>query len=182
MTWTDPRTWSPGYIPTADDFNEQLRDNLSYLLNPASAEYTANEASNYTSTSTVFVDVDATDFSLTITPEGSAVMVGFSGSIALAASSSGSTMGYLDVTKDGVRLGGDDGWVQFGGGDGGGTINIYALQTISFVRLVAVTPGVAVTFRLQWKCRATVGTPTIQMQAGAGTANADSHPQFWVKE
>jgi hypothetical protein len=43
MAWTAPKTWSVGEIATADDFNEQIRDNMGFVWREvAYAQITAN--------------------------------------------------------------------------------------------------------------------------------------------
>jgi hypothetical protein len=168
MAWTTPRTWAVGEAITADLLNEQLRDNLAELKDPPSANYELNEASDYTTTSTSFVDVDATSgkLSLTITTNGGDVLVHFEGAIAI----NSSNKVYLEIDIDGVPVGGDDG------------INVgkhgINPHVVSFTRLITGLSTGSHTFKLQWKVSA--GTATLY--AGAGTLGLDVHPQFWVRE
>jgi hypothetical protein len=152
---------------TADLLNAHLRDNLNALKAPPSAHFEANETSDYTTTSTTFVDVDATNLTLTITPTGQEVMVHCHGNV-ISSDSWGRV--FFDVAVDGSRIGGDDGIVQIQG-------NI--TPAFSFTRLITgLTAGQAHTFKLQWK----VGSYTGTLFAGAGTSGKDTHPQFWVRE
>jgi len=130
--------------------------------------YTLNEASNYTTTSTSFVDVDATNLALTIETTGGDLEVRFSGPITNSSSATTS----LDVDLDGTRVAGDDGIT---GGRPGGSAPGFPF---SFVYVITdVEPG-SHTLKLMWKVAAGTGT----LYAGAGTAFADHHPQFSVKE
>ena len=174
MAWTTPKTWVTGEPLTASDMNTHIRDNLDYLkdqVNDAPRDsYEVNESSDYTTTSTSFVDVDATNLSLTITTTGRDVLVGFFGSVHQG---SGSQYVYFDVDVDGARNGGDDGLI-FVRTEAGG--NIYH-QPSFVVRISGLSAG-SHTFKLQWKVSASTGT----LYAGAGTGSRDVHPQFWVKE
>jgi len=108
MPWHTPITWQVNQLVTDTDLNEQVRDNLSYLKQrvdtPASAQYTLNESTDYTTSSSSFVDVDAVRLALTLYTSGSAVLVGFYGTF--SASGTTDTLCYLDVALDGVRIGG----------------------------------------------------------------------------
>lgn len=167
MAWTSTKTFSSGDILTAADMNTYLSGNTDALKNPPSANYELDEGSDYTTTSTTFVDVDATNLSLTITTTGGDVMIGFHGTVY----NNAGVWTYIDVTMDGVRIGGDDG--------------IAGLRTasqdyphMSFVRLKTGVSAGAHTFKLQWKTSS--GSTTLY--AGAGTANFDWHSQFFVRE
>lgn len=127
-------------------------------------DYTADESSNFTTGSASFVDVDAT-MQLTITTKGiGPVLVHFSGTV----KQTGSRI-FLDVTIDGTPIGGDDGVIA---------ITTNAVDPISFTRRVTGLSAGSHTFVLRWKTNG--GTAT--MYAGAGTTDADVHPQFWVQE
>ena len=168
MAYTTPKTWSTDEVVTATMMNTHIRDNMNAIKAPPTDHYTVNEASDYTTTSTSFTDIDATDLALTITTTGGDVMIGFHGGFDCSA---GANV-YVDVDLDGTRIGGDDG------------IHAAAVNAtdfygrISFVWLVTSLSAGSHTFKLQWKTSA----GTVKMFAGAGTANADVHPQFWVRE
>jgi len=178
MPWNNPITWTPNQLVTDTDLNEQIRDNMGYLKQrvdaPASASYMLNETSDYTTTSTSFIDVDAVRLSLSLTTSGSAVMVGFFGTV--SASGAADTLIYVDVTLDGVRIGGDAGLALVARKNGAGASLQHA--TLSFVVLVPVVSAGAHVLRLQWK--ASGGTALLR--AGAGTSGLDVHPQFWARE
>ena len=169
MTWTTPRTWVTGEVLTATDLNTHLRDNLDALKAPPTAHNELDESSNYTTTSVTFVDIDATNLSLTIETTGGDVLVGFVGSV--MHSTSGAVV-LLDLDVDGSRLADDDGFL------GVRPTNSSTSGNVSFVYLVTGLSAGSHTFKLQW--RVTGGTAT--MHNGAGTANADVHPQFWARE
>jgi hypothetical protein len=165
MSWTTPRTWTADELVTATMMNTHIRDNLNALKSPPSDNYECDEASDYTTTSTSFVDVDGTNLELTITTNGGAVLVHFHGMFY----TNGARL-WLDVDVDETREGGDDGIIG-------------AWQTanfaVTFSRLITGLSAGEHTFTLQWKV-ASSGTATLY--AGAGTSNADMHPQFWVRE
>ena len=163
-TWTTPKTWSTGEALAASDMNTHIRDNLGALKAPPTDAYVCDEASDYQTNQTTFVDVDSTNLSLTITTTGGDVMIGFHGHV----HANGGNCSF-DVAIDGVRDGGDDGYIL--------VYNAYR-SPVNFVRLVQGLDAGSHTFKLQWKV--TAGSATLY--AGAGTGNHDVHPQFWVRE
>ncbi|MGB1285072.1 MAG: hypothetical protein ACPG7F_00950 [Aggregatilineales bacterium] len=134
----------------------------------ASTTYEVNESSDYTTTSTTFVDVDATNLSLTITTTGGNVLVGFSGTARI--DTTGAHI-HLNLDVDGSAVATDDGLVSMR--STGVTIN-----PMSFTHLVTGLSAGSHTFKLQWK----VSSSTATLYAGAGTTHNDIHPQFWVQE
>lgn len=150
---------------TAEDLNHMI-DNIEALKDPPSAEYTANEASDYTTTSASFVDVDSTNLSLTITTAGGDVMVGFHGGV--EANGGTNPLVHFEVLVDGVQHAGNDGIIF---------TRLVNLRIISFVRLITGLSAGSHTFKLQWKVNGGV-----KLYAGAGTASHDVHPQFWARE
>jgi hypothetical protein len=167
--WTTPKTWNTGDPLTASDMNTHIRDNFEFVKTPPTGYYKANEASDYTTTSNSFANVDATNFALTITTAGGDVLVGFSGGVKHSTAAQNI---YFDVEVDGVRSAGDDGIVFIAAP--GASYNVNA----SFVRLIRGLSAGSHTFKLQWKTSAATAT----MPAGAGTVNQDTHPEFWVRE
>jgi hypothetical protein len=178
MPWHTPITWQVDQLVTETHLNTQIRDNMDYLKervdNPTSDEYTANETSDYSTSSTTFVDVDATNLAFTLNTKGNAVMVGFYGTVNTVTTTD--MYIYFDVLVDGVRRGGDDGMVLVSRKGASG----YALATdsVAFVHLIPSLSVGSHTFKLQWK--AVGGSATLR--AGAGTSLFDLHPQFWVRE
>lgn len=173
MAWTAPKTWSSEPLTSAD-MNTHIRDNLNHLKDrhDINALYDLDEGANYTTSSTSFVDVDATNLALTITTHGGAVLVGFAGAVANATTND--TRVYFDIEVDGVRHGGDDGILCHQAGQD----DDQHPQNCSFVILIDGLSAASHEFILQWKVSASAYT----MHAGAGTSNYDVHPQFWVKE
>lgn len=169
MAWTTPKTWAAEPL-TSSDLNTYLRDNQEALKYPPSANHEFSEASNYTTTSTTFVDVDATSgkFSHTITTNGGDVMVGFMGSF-LHSSSGVLTAIFLDINVDGSAVGSTTGFLV-------STINASNVKKpMSFVYLITDLSAGSHTFKLQWK----TGAATATLIAGA---SGYIHPQFWVRE
>jgi len=173
MAYTAPTTRSTDDLITSTIWNTDLVDNIAALKDPPSANYELNEGSDYTTTSTSFADVDATNLALAVTTTGGDVMVHFHGTF------QGNTLGmriFLNLDVDGSPHAADDGiifWRETTGA-GGTTIN----APISFTRLITGLSAAAHTVKLQWKVSA--GTATLY--AGAGTSSADNHAQMWVRE
>ena len=163
--WTTPKTWQTGEAVTASDMNAQVRDNVDHLHTRMENydEYTLDEASNYTTSSTSFVDVDGTKLALTITTtkDNAVVLVQFYGTVI----NPSYLYTYFDITVDGVRDPGDDG-LTFGQSISGG----YA--QVSFTRLIVIPTAGEHTFKLQWKVSS--NTTTLHCKT--------LHPQFWAKE
>ena len=97
--WTPPKTWYPNNIVTAAEMNTYIRDNTEYLKKPAPAVATVSgKSSNYSTTSTSFVKVSS-DFDLSITTSGEAVLVWFIGV------TGDTTAGaYWDIWVDGSQV------------------------------------------------------------------------------
>jgi hypothetical protein len=169
MTWTTPKTWVTGEPLTASDLNTHLKDNLNALKEPPTDHYECDEASDYSTTSTSFVDVDATNLALTITTSGGDILVGFSGDI--ANDTAGRSV-MLNISLDGTLVTNDDGFIV--------TYQTTANRSIpvSFVYLITGVSAGAHTLKLSWKVSANTGV----LYAGSGTASADIHPQFWARE
>jgi hypothetical protein len=171
MAWTTPKTWNVDELLTAANLNTHLRDNLNALKAPPTAHYECDEASDYTTTSTSFVDVDGTNLALAITTGGGDVLVHFHAAVMHG----GSGRIFFDVTVDGDRVAGDDGII------GGYVVNSssgYPTAYMTFTRLITGVSAGEHTFKVQWK---TSGA-TARLFAGAGTSWGDAHPQFWVRE
>jgi hypothetical protein len=168
MAYTNPPLRSTDDIISATDWNTDLVDNLRALKNPPSAHYEPNETTDYTTLSTTWANVDAAGkLTLSITTTGGDVMIGFNGVV--TKSTDGAV--FFDVQLDGAsHIAGDDGLAGLWNASGRGTV--------SFVRLVPLAAGTH-TFTLRWKI---TGTAAATLYAGAGTANVDFHPQFWVRE
>lgn len=175
MAWNAPKIdWATGNLVAASDLND-IGNNLAYLKSPPSAQYVLNEASNYTTTSGSLVDIDATigKLALQVTPAGTDVMVHFHGTFAHGTSDRiwlEVAVGTGSPPSSFVAVGGDNGVIFQ---------TVSGFQTLSFTRLVTgLTPGTLYTFKMQWRTIASTAT----LYAGAGSTNADNHPQFWVRE
>ena len=84
MAWTTPKTWTSEVL-TSNDMNTYLSDNTQYLYDEVSyspAVYTYSRTTgNYSTTSTTFVDIDASNMVATITTDGGDVLITFAGSL-----------------------------------------------------------------------------------------------------
>lgn len=163
--YTTPKTWNTGDPLTAADMNTYVRDNVADLKKPAGGYYMLNEGSDYTTSSSSFVDVDSTDLNISADFSGQADIV-----VRFSATVTGGTRVYFDIALDGVRQGGDDGIVAFETSANGRGVNF-------FWRIPAPSAGTHAV-KLQWKAAAASAT----MYAGAGTANYDVHGIFDVSE
>lgn len=171
MAWSTPKTWSTGELVTSSLLNTHLRDQLIFLKDPPTGQYTLNQGSDYTTTSSTYVDVDGTNLALTLVTAGGDVLVGFYGTFQ---HSTANAAVALDISVDGVRQGGDDGLIT---GRAASTQNGYL--PIAFVAMVRGLSAGSHTIKLQWKTTAATAT----LHAGAGSATyGDSHPQFWARE
>jgi hypothetical protein len=166
MAYTNPKTWASGVL-LSTDMNTYIRDNQTALKDPPFDHYESDEVSNYSTASTTFVDVDATDFSLSITTTGGDIFVGFTGMLVGVTSNKV----FFELELDGVAVGGDDGIT---GMQSASTI----AMPINFGYWIIAPSAASHTVKLQW--RVTGSTTTIY--AGAGTANGDVHPQFYIRE
>ena len=141
------------------DINNQYGLNQKYR----NSSYILNEGSNYTTSSTSFVAVDATNLNLNIVTNGGDLLVGFSAGVGAAGN-----VGYFELLVDGIVVAGNDGL---------GNTAYGAIEWVSFSRQLSLLPGNH-QIQLQWK----VYSGAIVLYAGAGTANNDSHPQLWARE
>ncbi|MBZ0293888.1 MAG: hypothetical protein K8L99_15090 [Anaerolineae bacterium] len=138
------------------------------MKTPPSGNYQLNEGSDYQTTATGWVNVDASNLSITITTAGGDVLVGFHGVCAPANDQSI----FFDIALDNVRQGGDDGVIACR------RTSTQSAVTFSFVRLLTGINAGAHSFRLQWRVSGGTGT----LYAGAGTAHFDIHSQLWARE
>ena len=167
MAWTTPMSWIDGIYPGATLFNTYVRDNQGALKTPASASYSADEVADYTSTpGAAWLAIDAVNMKFSLATAGGDVFAGFHGTFAAAALI---PIVRLDIAVDDVLIGGDDGII-----DKDLTTNV---SSLSFIRLISGLAAGEHTFELHWQ---TFGN--VILYAGAGTANRDLHPQFWVRE
>lgn len=165
MAWTTPKTWTNEPL-VAGDLNTHLRDNLTELKDPPSDSYILDESSDYSTASTAFVDIDSTNLSFNITTNGGNIWVIFCPSIACTG------LGAMDIDVDGVRQGGDDGIIAW---------NSTPTKPGRVIPLIYRVEGLSAgshTFKIQWKSF----SGSQFLYAGAGTTDADIHPQVIIQE
>ncbi len=157
MAWTNPKTWMAGEVVGANDLNEQLRDNMSYLHSRPHQRIVRTATADYTTTSTTFVDIDSTNLSITLTVSSGTVMVGFS-AVTLVNTWTSFVMPAFNFTIDGV---------PFTTAPRGVICYDQSPLAASFDRPVSYTVLVTDltvgthTFRPQWRNIATSGTITL---------------------
>lgn len=155
---------------TASIMNTHVRDNLNALKAPPTSIYNVNTTPDYTTTSTSFTNIDGTNLSLSITTTGGDLLVVF---FAMYTFSAAGPV-HFNITLDGTAQAADDGFV---GMRPGGTL--VGMGFICMPVLLQSVSAATHTVAVQWKV-GTAGTATLYN--GAGTATADIHPQFWVRE
>jgi len=147
-TWTNPITFVVNAVLSAAQLNANIRDNLLYLLQGRPCTVVNRTgSSDYTTTSTSFVDVDASNLIITqYSQSGRVKLTAIFGALAAVATD-------FDITVDGVRGGGSAGLLrQLGASDGGSSRPI---------AIVFIFTGLSVgnhTFKLQWKVDSGTGT------------------------
>lgn len=162
MAWTTPLTWSAGSVVSAANLNEQVRDNHNYLISRPHQRI-IRAVSDYSTTSTTFVNIDATNLSIDLTTSGTAVLVGFNGVIRQTESV------YLDLNVDGTR------YANTTNGIGIATISSTANDQLSgFVVLVTGLSVGSHQFRPMW--RVASGTGVLR------SASSSSPVCFWAVE
>lgn len=168
MGWTRPKTWSSEPL-TSLDLNTYVRDNQNHLKGRLdnAASHSASGVALLSTTATAFVDVDATNLSLTLTTHGGVVLIGFTGTVQ---HSVGSARTYLNIAVDGVDYIADDGITGLVNASSGETRRI---KPLSFVVLVSQLSAGSHIFKLRWK---TTRNNTTSMDV------VNLHPQFWAKE
>ena len=164
MPWNEPKTWNTGDLLTAQDMNEQLRDNMRYLAGLPYAQSTVRQSANYSTSSKVFVDIDASALSLTLTTAG-VVELGFLGTVSLDRS------GYivLEMTVDGASVSGGPGLARLS------VAHANQPQSIAFTLLRDRLTAGQREFRMQWR----VSTGTGKLYAAAG--KNDYPAFFWAR-
>ena len=155
--------------------NVHVRDNILALKDPPSSTNSVNEASDYTTTSTSFADIDATDMARTITSTGGDMI--FVAQFAVSyVGTTGADKVCFDVMVDGVALAGDDGIF----GAAVGSASKVAPTTLVYLISGATYTAGSHTVKLRWKV--TDGGNTATIYAGAGTSKGDLHPQVFLRE
>lgn len=165
MAWTQAKTWGNEPL-VAGDMNTHLRDNLEALKDPPQGGTDIDNVSDYSTTSSTFVDVDATDFSTTITTHGSDVLVTLCVTVAGA-----TNYAFFDIEVDGTRVGADDGILKK-------HCDSTAPDSMTLYYWVKGLAAGSHTFALQWKA----STGTIKLYGGQGAAGTQLHGQWDVRE
>ncbi len=73
MAWTTPKTWTTGELVTAADLNTHVRDNLTAVFAPSNFQEAVGSSTDFTTTSTSYVDI--TGMSVSITTVGGNLLV-----------------------------------------------------------------------------------------------------------
>lgn len=178
--WVAPRTWVDAEFVTEDELNEQLRDNLNFLMVPNKDSVTMNEADK-TTTSASYAAVDAggdPDFSLTVETFGEDVIVHLHALISVVNSGANQCGVNFDFTVDGVAHAGDDGVAQFRHIEG--TLTVLEYDYISFSRRVTGLAAGSHVFSLTWRVYAGAGTTTATIYLGGTGSGRAGHPQMWA--
>lgn len=97
--WSTPLTWDTGRLVTANDLNQQIRDNLLYLKSPPA---TILEGVDNTTSSTSYVPL--TETKNIITTAGGRVLIGAYG-YSYRTSGSGPMQITIGLAKDGGAVG-----------------------------------------------------------------------------
>ena len=165
MAWTAPKTWQADELLSAADYNTHLRDNLNALKNPPGAAIVRDNESVYTTTSTSWVSVDATNLKATITTTGGDVDLYFQG--VLSADSASSRHVWFDFRVDGVG-----GWAV-NQGFAGGIVRQAITSTIGMAfnmgaRITGLPPGTH-TFEVIWR----QSGGTARLNSDSNDANPD---------
>lgn len=150
---------------------DKLTENLAYLKSPPSVIKNINEASDYTTSSATFANIDSTNLSVAIAvPEGGGeIEFTFNGVVSVNTAGTARQIAFDILQVGGPRLAGDDGII------GIRTTLSGTYFPISFTYYtVALTAGTTITYRLQWR----VTGDTATLYAGAAASLADWHPQF----
>ena len=85
MAWTTPKTWTSEVL-TSNDMNTYLSDNTQYLYDevtytPGEYTYTRGTATDYSTTSSAFANIDTNNMVATIATNGGDVRVTFAGTV-----------------------------------------------------------------------------------------------------
>lgn len=148
MAWTSPLTWVANQLVTATQMNTHLRDNLLALYNRPKARY-ASPNIGASTTSTDWVNVDATNLALALTCTGADVLVLVTASLTWSGGGAYTDRCFLRVTYDDVSFGVYPRVTRYGSDSN------FVLYTMAVVK-TSVTAG-SHTFRLQWMVGGTAG-------------------------
>lgn len=151
MAWTDIPDKSTGDQMDETWYDTHFKANMEYLLSPSHEAIVRNNSGNYSTTSTSFVDVDATNLAVTLTTYGGPVLIAIS---ALVYNTTSGNAVYLDVDIDGTRYG-----------------NSYSCGLLRFISPSASAEQPAVLCFLIKNLTAGSHTFKLQWCTAAGTAN-----------
>lgn len=154
MTWTTPKDWVVDELVTATMMNAHVRDNLLHLFNRPMGFVYRNQATSYTTVSTSFVDIDATNLKITLTPSSQRVLCVAAMRLGMAAGGIGSV-----TWTDGSQVLGD---ATYGLASVGASVveNLVALGVFS-----NLTPGTQYDFKPQYKTSSGAATCTVYQVA-----------------
>ena len=151
MAWATMTNLSTGDLVT-ETHMDNIRGNIEYLLDPNKDQAIRDNTTNYTTTSTSFVDVDATNLSFTITTNGGPVEVWFS----VPYMANGGGRPSFDVDVNGTRIGAS---FSHGLATGGASPTTGDVHTVSWKGYHEIAAGNH-TFKLQYRVFSS-GTVTI---------------------
>jgi len=148
MAWSAMNELTAGDLVTEADM-DAIRGNIEYLLTPNSEVIKRDNSGNYTTSSTSWVDVDATNLKITLTTNGGHVLVTFT-----AAVLNDTTIQdvYLDLDVDATR---------FSTADNGLAVAVDSValeQTLAFAVLVEGLAAGSHDFKIVWKVQANNGS------------------------
>lgn len=171
MAYNEAPVFVDGERFTQNEANLYIFDNLEALKNPPTAVYvTTGHSSNYSTSSTSFVDVDSDNMALSIAVTGGVgggvapTFIGFCGTVY------GNAQIYFRVLQNGNSVNEDDGAIVIEA-SGGGT------RPASFLFAVNTSAG-EFTYTLQWRVLSGTG----ELMANAGTSGRDCKAIFFVRE
>lgn len=166
MPFSTPNTsWVAGDPVLYIDMN-RIEENTEALHNPPANGSGFLDLSDYSASVASFANIDGTNLSTSITITGDTVLVIFSGVFG----SSVSRQVHLDISVDGVRVGGDDGLVNFR------TNTSDNRHGILVVPITGLSAG-SHTFNVMWK-----NDGTTLLYGGNGTSGTQWHPYLRVME
>lgn len=172
FAWSDSIGTVLGFTDTPSAYlaNGYLRINSNaqaIQFSPLAIDsYTLDEGSNYSTTSTTFVNVDGTNLSFTIQTGGGVVWVMFACTVAASGE-----IANFDLNVDGTRLGGNAGIASRG-------LAASNPRPLFISRFLTDLEAGEHTISLQWSC--SFGG-TITLYAGP-TTNFQVHPQMFCLE
>jgi hypothetical protein len=157
MAYVKARTLNTGDLISASDANQWWGDNAEYLLSGRPAS-TIRYSSAYSTTSTSFVDIDATNLIRTITVTGGRVLCFALFNRLLVSTTPTGYYSCIDFIVDSTTRLGDTTW--------GSLIVSQAVDEVQF--MYGIAGGLSAgshTFKLQWKAANTTPVTTVTTTA-----------------